>query len=224
MPFSPTQDTLGPMGRCVHDVAMLLTVLTGVDADDPVTEWSKDYVGADYTKFLVDEAGTTDKSLGAEIVEIHADGYDLFNENEEKVLLTELKDSLDTSLPKTGRLDGILDLIEYNRKHADRVMPFFGQDVLEKTAGFPGRGDESYLAARKANVEGAQAKIDNLLETHNLDPIVALTNSCAPYVIDPLVGDNLSNVGGCSTTPAMAGYPHIRLVKKSPEKLKLSPV
>ncbi|KAJ8901162.1 hypothetical protein NDN08_007013 [Rhodosorus marinus] len=241
MPFSPTQDTVGPMGRCVRDVAMLLTALTGVDADDPVTEKSKDYVGVDYTKFLVDEAGTTDsilkgirfgfdvdtvsmhqgadaamvgaitnlERLGAEIVEIHADGYALFNENETKVVLTEFKDSLETSLEKTGRLRGIPDLIAYNRKHADRVMPFFGQEILEKVASFPGKGDESYLTARKASVEGARAKIDDLLETHKLDAIVALTNSLPPYVIDPLVGDNLSNIGGCSTTPAMAGYPHI---------------
>jgi len=241
MPISPTQDTLGPMGRCVRDVAVLLNALTGVDEDDPVTEKSKDYVGVDYTQFLVDEASPTNnmlkgtrfgfdvdtvsnrpgataamigairnlESLGAEVIEIHADGYGLFNDNEMVVVLTEFKDSLDTSLEKTGRLRGILDLIAYNREHADRVMPFFGQDILEKTASFPSKGDESYQAARKASVAGAQAKIDNLLETHKLDAIVALTNSSPPYVIDPLVGDNLGSVGGCSTTPAMAGYPHV---------------
>nr|WP_231390515.1 hypothetical protein [Nocardia sp. CNY236] len=38
--------------------------------------------------------------------------------------------------------------------------------------------------------------------------MVAPTEGSPPYVIDPLVGDNVLP-GGCSTAPAVAGYPHI---------------
>ena len=37
IPIAHSQDTAGPMARSVRDAAILLTVMTGVDADDPAT-------------------------------------------------------------------------------------------------------------------------------------------------------------------------------------------
>ncbi len=52
IPISHTQDTAGPMGRTVRDVATLLGVLAGADADDKATKDGDGKVEGDYAKFL----------------------------------------------------------------------------------------------------------------------------------------------------------------------------
>ncbi|WP_183061918.1 amidase family protein [Motilibacter peucedani] len=52
IPISASQDTAGPMGRHVYDVAAELTAMTGVDPADPATASSAPYAGTDYTKAL----------------------------------------------------------------------------------------------------------------------------------------------------------------------------
>lgn len=47
-----------------------------------------------------------------------------------------------------------------------------------------------------------------MLRGHRLDVIVAPTEGSPPFVIAPVVGDNLLPAG-CSTRTAVAGYPHI---------------
>src|SRR5437762_10361641 len=65
IPISATQDTAGPMGRSVRDVAILLGVMTGIDAEDPLTKESEGKTHPDYTKFL-DINGLKGKRIGAE--------------------------------------------------------------------------------------------------------------------------------------------------------------
>ena len=52
IPISKTQDTAGPMARTVKDAAILLSALTGVDAEDTVTKESNGKAEKDYTQFL----------------------------------------------------------------------------------------------------------------------------------------------------------------------------
>lgn len=47
-----SQDTAGPMGRTVEDVAILFGAMTGEDPDDPATLATDGCVHSDYTKFL----------------------------------------------------------------------------------------------------------------------------------------------------------------------------
>ena len=47
-----SQDTAGPMGRPVEDVAVLLNALKGEDEDDPATLCTEAVVAKDYTAFL----------------------------------------------------------------------------------------------------------------------------------------------------------------------------
>jgi len=52
IPYSSVQDTAGPMARTVTDVAKMLNVLAGADADDPVTAGSAGHIDPDYTRHL----------------------------------------------------------------------------------------------------------------------------------------------------------------------------
>jgi amidase len=65
IPISATQDTAGPMGRTVKDVAMLLGAMTGIDDADAVTKESEGKVQPDYTKFL-DANALKGKRIGVE--------------------------------------------------------------------------------------------------------------------------------------------------------------
>lgn len=63
MPANPTQDTLGPMTRTVADTAILLDVLSGYDANDPITAYSVGRVPGSYRAFL-DEKGLDGARIG----------------------------------------------------------------------------------------------------------------------------------------------------------------
>jgi amidase len=56
IPLLDWQDTPGPMGRTVSDVAVLLTGMTGVDNNDPATADAAALAGVDFTQFLKPEA------------------------------------------------------------------------------------------------------------------------------------------------------------------------
>ena len=52
MPARPTTDTLGPIARSVKDAAIVLDVIAGYDANDPVTADAVGQVPATYTQLL----------------------------------------------------------------------------------------------------------------------------------------------------------------------------
>ncbi len=52
IPIAHSQDTVGPHGRTVADVAAILGVLAGPDARDPMTEAGAGHAHRDYTQFL----------------------------------------------------------------------------------------------------------------------------------------------------------------------------
>jgi amidase len=63
IPYSFTQDAVGPLARNVTDAARMLNVLVGYDPKDPVTAWSIGNAEKDYTKFL-NPNGVRGKRLG----------------------------------------------------------------------------------------------------------------------------------------------------------------
>ncbi|HXX17452.1 MAG TPA: amidase family protein [Candidatus Eremiobacteraceae bacterium] len=63
IPYSFTQDAVGPLARNVDDAVRMLNVLVGYDPKDPVTAWSIGNAENDYTKFL-DPNGVRDKRIG----------------------------------------------------------------------------------------------------------------------------------------------------------------
>lgn len=52
IPVSLSLDTGGPMARCVHDIALALGVMTGIDPADPATQCSAGRFLTDYAKNL----------------------------------------------------------------------------------------------------------------------------------------------------------------------------
>jgi len=63
MPFSTTQDEAGPMTRTVEDVARMLDVIAGYDANDPITAFSAGHIPATYTASL-DAGGLKGARIG----------------------------------------------------------------------------------------------------------------------------------------------------------------
>ncbi len=232
---APEQDTAGPMARCVADLAALLTVMVACDPQDPATLQNGERQVQDYRKFLILGAlkgsrlgvarecfgkheGTDSvienairqlKILGAEIVDpVRASTLPFFGELEVELFKYGLKVSLNKYLaehPK-AQMRNIEELIRFNKDHADQVMPYFGQEFFEMESNLT---EEDYLKIKKECLHLARTEgIDKAMRDHKLDAIIAPTEASPPFVIDPIVGDNILQ-GGCSTPPALAGYPHI---------------
>ena len=63
IPYSFTQDAVGPLARTVTDAAKVLNVLVGYDPADAATAWSVGHAEKDYTKFLEPD-GVRGKRIG----------------------------------------------------------------------------------------------------------------------------------------------------------------
>jgi amidase len=236
VPISRSQDTAGPMARSVRDCALLMNAMAGADPRDPATRRKAVAKGVDFTRHLGRERldgvrlgvgrqyfGTFEKidrlaedalralrDLGAELVDVRIDALGQFEEAEIEVLMHEFKAGLDAFLAKDlagGPARSLAQLIEWNERHAGRAMPHFGQDLFLKAQA---KGPLTAPAYRKAlarcrRLTRAQG-IDAVLATHRLDAIVAPT-SPLPWLVDPVNGDAYR--GGCTSLPAVAGYPHL---------------
>lgn len=232
------QDTAGPMARCVADVATVLNALAGYDPKDPATHEITGRKAQDYRSFLdpgalkgarlgvarecfgqheetdavIEDAIRQLKALGAKIVDpVRSSSLPFFGEFELELFRYGLKASLNRYLVEHpgARVRNLEELIRFNQEHASRVMPYFRQEFFEMSQAKGDLTDESYLMVkdelhRLARTDG----IDKALSEHKLDAIIAPTEGSPPFVIDPVVGDNILR-GGCSTPPAVAGYPHI---------------
>jgi len=232
------QDTAGPMGRCVADVAAILTAMAGHDSRDPATRGCADRKRVDYRAFLdpgalkgarlgvarecfadhegsnavIEDAISQLAALGAEIIDpVRASSLPFFGELELELFRYGLKDSLNRYLAghPGARVGNLEELICFNEEHASRVMPYFRQEFFEMALQAGDLTDAAYLQVeaecrRLSRTDG----IDKALREHRLDAIIAPTEGSPAFVIDPIVGDNILKAG-CSTPPAVAGYPHV---------------
>ncbi len=237
IPISQTQDTAGPMCRTVTDAAILLGAITGIDLRDSVTRQSRGKSVTDYTKFLdanglkgarlgivrksfgfsdkvdrlLGESIDAMKRAGAVIVDPanipHVGEYDA---SEFEVLLYEFKAGLNAylaSLGKNAPAKTLKDLIEYNNKHQNTEMPYFGQEIFIQAEAKGDLKSPAYLKALAKNIRLSRAEgIDAVMVKHQLDALVAPTGG-PPWTTDLVNGDHFG--GGLSTAPAVAGYPHI---------------
>ena len=236
VPIAHSQDTAGPMARSVHDCALLMQAIAGRDARDPATRAKAVPRAIDFTAELgrrdlagvrlgvarqyfgthekldrvAGEALAALRALGAETIDVEIPTLGKFEGAELEVLLTELKAGLDAFLPAElpdGPVHSLRELVAWNERNAARVMPHFGQDLFEKALATPGLEASAYRAAlarcrRMTRRDG----IDAVVAKHRLDALVAVT-SPLPWLVDPVNGDAYR--GGCTSLPAVAGYPHL---------------
>lgn len=236
VPISAQQDTAGPMGRNVTDTAVVLSVINGVDPDDPATADSRGHASRDYTRFLdrnalrgkrigvwstvtgdttpetdavFDQFKRTLRSLGATPVEVDLPFQDIVNNNEFPALLNEFKHDLNAYLAATpGRHPrDLAGLIEFNKEHADTELQFFGQEIFELSQDLSGDlTDPTYVEQRTAATTAAKRSIDETMSSLRLDAIAAPTNSPA-WVTTLGQGDAFDF--GSSGPAAVSGYASI---------------
>ena len=130
---------------------------------------------------------------------------------EYEVLLYEFKDGINKYLAGTEqRLPKTLaELIAYNTKNSDKVLPYFDQETLISAQSKGDLTSKAYLDALAHAKKMSQSQgIDKLLDEHKLDLLIAPTTGPA-WKTDLINGDNFS---GSATSPAaVSGYPHITL-------------
>lgn len=237
VPISHSQDTAGPITLTVRDAAAVMTAIAGSDPADPATAEAdarktdytavlspdalkgkrigvlRDRVGdrADIAA-LFDAALKQMTQLGATVVEI-ADsrkGTEGLGAAEFEVLLTELKADMATylgSLPNAATPRTLADVIAFNKANPEELK-WFDQGTFELAETKGGLDSPAYLAAREKAVRLAGPEgIDRLLNTHNVDLIVGVTNGPA-WISDLAKGDSY-NGPSVSQLPAVAGYPHL---------------
>jgi amidase len=233
IPIAHSQDTAGPMARTVRDAAILLTAMTGIDADDPATasaEVHHDYsanltadglngrrIGVVRSWYgagsnpnvdaLFEAAVETLRASGAEIVDdIEFEAGDIYDD-EYEVLLYEFRADLNAYLESSGApVQSLADVIAYNDANADRVMPIFGQEIFLLAAEKGPLTDEAYREALSGSKDAARGLLDSAMEEHQLDALIAPTNGPA-WMIDHINGDSFSI--GSSSLAAISGYPNI---------------
>lgn len=222
VPISASQDSAGPLTRCVADLGLIAGVLAGRP------EWAdaarrpelirgarlgvlrKGLTGRNqHTDRLFEDALRALADAGAEVVDpVDLPTADQLKElhPEELVFKYEMKAGLAAYLARRPELGvrTIEDVIRFNREHADQELRWFGQEELEESAAAGPLDDPVYVETRDrgrrlAGPEG----IDRVLREHRLAALVAPTGSPA-HVIDPA---NSESGFGSSTFAAIAGYP-----------------
>ncbi len=226
VPISASQDSAGPLTRCVADLGLVGAVLAGRP------EWAeagrrpellrgarlgvfrKGLAGRNqHTDRLFEEALLALRDAGAVLVDpVELTSADELKElrPEPKVFAHEMKAGLAAYLAHRPGLTvrTVEDVIRFNLEHADQELCWFGQDQLEKTAEAGGLDDPEYLEIRdKGRRLAGPEGIDRVLREHDLTALIAPTGAPA-HVIDPA---NSEGGFGASTFPAIAGYPILSL-------------
>lgn len=239
IPISHSQDGAGPMCRTMRDATIMLGVLTGVDQEDSATSGSRGKSFTDYTQFLkadglkgarigvvrgtfgfnqavdkvMETALDTMKQHGAILVdpaEIKTRGQ--FDESESTVFMYELKADLNAYLARLGSaapVHSLKEIIDFNERHREEEMPYFGQELFVKAEGKGPLNSKEYVEALKKNHLLARTKgIDAVMDKFKLDALVGPTGGPA-WLTDLIAGDHFG--GGSSGPAAVAGYPNINV-------------
>lgn len=216
VPIAASQDTAGPMTRSVYDAAALLTALTGIDPEDPITSTSSGVVGTDYTRalsttalqgkrigvastptgnqgVLFNEALDVIRAQGAEVVPVTVATGGL----PPGILDYEFKRDLNAylaRLPRSAPMNTLDDVVRYNLAHAAEGTIKFGQTQLVTSNNIDLTdpvAKAAYETNRDTGIAGARDRIDSVLRAQTLDAIV-------------FVGSGSAGIGARAQYPSVA--------------------
>lgn len=238
IPIAHSQDTAGPMARCVADAAALLGALSGVDPRDPATVASAGRRAVDFTTFLdrsglkgarigigrkffgrdarvdriMDEAITAMKEEGAVMV----DGCELspgqeYSDSEFEVLLHEFKADLNTflaTLDPALGIRGLPDLVRFNNENRAASMPYFGQEIFLQALEKGGLESKEYKDALAKNLKAARENGIDKALAKDRLDAILAPTGGPAWLTDLVNGDSFSGVSS-SQPPAVSGYPAI---------------
>lgn len=231
IPIASSQDTAGSFTRSVKGAAIALQVMAGPEIGDEYAQGyagPRDYIGAlqgaslqglrvgvwrayigakNYSRVveIVDDVIATLEEGGATVV----DPIGLYLERSVyeasfAVMMHEFKQGLEVYFGRAGVLN---EVMAYNTAHAQKTMPWFGQDLfaaVQASALTPAE----YAGALAAGKGAVEYHLDEIFEKFNLDVIIAPTNSPA-WVTDYVLGDRPGV--SSSVLAALSGRPAISI-------------
>ena len=199
IPIAASQDTAGPMTRCVADAAVLLGVLAGRDPQDSATKGSRGE--ADYTKFLVkdglrgarigvprvhywdlvtpDQRPIFETALvalqdcGAVLIDAEIPTAKAVSDAGYAVLVYEFKRDLNKYLRSLERPypQSLLEVIRLNEVNFETHLRY-GQTLLLASQAASGTRGQYYRHARAEDLRLAKLEgIDATMQQHKLDAI-----------------------------------------------------
>jgi amidase len=234
VPISHSQDTPGPMGRSVRDVAILYGAMVGSDPADAVTKDADAHrmdfaagLSADGLKGVrvgvmrpvmsaalaerFDAALKQLEAAGAVLVEVKQPPLPGIGEAEFLVLQVELKADLNSYLattPASVKTRTLAQVIDFNIAHAGEEMPFFAQETFVMAEATKGLDDAAYKEARAKSFKLAgEEGITAMLKAGNVRLLVSPSYGL-PWLSDPVNGDQFSGPSA-SRLPAVSGFPHL---------------
>ncbi len=217
VPISASQDSPGPMGRDVADVALLYSVLAQSPAPamraDPTfavaTNWR---TGNPETDQLFDDVVAQLREAGVTLEEreLALPGDEEFAD-EGGVLYSELFDDLTAYLqsrPGSG-VASLADVIAYEDEHRDVEQVYFGHDLFLKAMQTGGRDGQGYAVSRPRNLKWA---IDTCLNPglEGVDLVIAPAYGPS-WKSDLAVGGHPGPASPATMAPAIAGWPIMSL-------------
>jgi amidase len=236
-PISHSQDTAGPLTRSVRDAAVMLGIMSGLDAADAASAAVGDRFQTDYVRY-VDSKGLEGARLGiarkffadnaplngfldACIATLKAAGAIIIDPAdlplhgstgaaEQEVMLYEFKADLNAylrRLPPTLPVRSLTALIRFNEAHKDTEMPLFDQELLRQAETKGPLTDKAYQDARAACLKATRSNGIDAVLAEHKLDAMVTLTAGPAWLIDTVNGD--SDTGGCSSPAAIAGYPHI---------------
>jgi amidase len=213
VPISSSQDSPGPMGRSVGDVALLYGILAQSappnDTASPTFVVASNWrTGHPQTDELFDHVVRTLRAGGLAITERElALPGEQEGSDEEAVLFGELYDDLNAYLrDRPGRgVKSLEDVIAYEDENSEREQLYFGHENFLAAVKSGGRHGPEYAEARRRNLAWA---VDTCL-TPGLEGVdLVIAPAYGPsWKSDLSVGGHPGPASPATMAPAIAGWP-----------------